>query len=282
MLVLALIVIAACKDEESKPPRAPDAAPPAAPAPVDQPIPDDAPRARLVNVHHGGGAVDVWLVGTRRYKPAQLAAGIAPGQASPWFGVPPGRTTSVVAAGAGADGTSLGSVEWPGFPFDPLPAGTAAVTTLVRTDHDGAATLTRPAAIGDPAKGFLPAPAEGQVVVGIALESLYPREKEIRDGETYMVRPWDAVWVADRTKHCLTPLELPGQRPFAYLSIDDGGGAVSVPAATRTLQLHAEPGCAKRPLGTVELPAATGGAVLVVVHSGDGKTLESIVLPFEP
>ena len=272
-IVLALLaVLAACKDDPAPARRQHDAAPaPPPPPPVDQEIPEDAPRARLVNLQEQ--PVDVWLAPTRRFRPVRLAEGVGFGAASPWLAVPADRTTTIVEAGAGPDAQSLGSIDGDG----PL-----SITTLVPIEGMGFGTITRVVAHPDPSQVPLPPVADGTAQVVVALEALYARHEEHRDGESYMVRPWNVLFVDAGKKPCLTPLPQPGVREAAYLAVDESGGVVTVPPGTRRLRFHAEPGCKGKPLATVDLDLTAGERALVAAFTRDHKTLEALAIPLAP
>jgi hypothetical protein len=231
---------------------------------------------RVVNLWVGPqGAtqtVDVWGRRTFTNGPVLLVEGLGFGEASPYFGVPPGYVVEIVGAGAGPDGISLGGV---------LASRERSRITTVFTNADETGTPEAWAVFeSDPTGSFgapaPPAAGSGLVVLQQANTDAFRTSLEAAGiSDSYYVGDGSGECIPQRIESTgLAPAILGGTQPVAY-EVEPG-------AFTFELYPWTDPArCQATPVAQFEIAAAADEAVIGLLYTRDGTTLELMRLPID-
>ncbi len=231
-------------------------------------------RTRVVNLWAGPGAgsqsLDVWARRTFASGPVLLAAALDFGAASEYFAAPVNQDVVVVGAGAGPDGLELARV---------VTAGDGEQFTLIVTNDDDAGAIRASTVFevdpdGANAPPAPPSDGNGLVVIYAPNPSAFESSLTLAIGAA-------AFYVGD------------GRGVCAHQRIEDRGFAPTVLGGTQNVELDLPPGpsrltlhawpsldeCTQPSLLDVDVDAVAGSAVLVLVFSRDGTTIEALQLP---
>jgi hypothetical protein len=245
---------------------------------IDELPPPDASafvgRNRVVNLWVGAGGVtqtiDVWARRSFTNGPVLLASGLTFGSASGYVAAPVNQSVVIVGAGAGPDGLELASV---------FNAGDGEQITTVFTNDDDTGAVWAPNLFEvdpDGASSPPPPPSDGNGLVYV----FAPNAGSFESSLTLAIGA-AAFYVGDGTGRCVIQrIEAAGFAPSIL------GGTQNVqldlPPGRAYLTLHAWPSadeCAQPSLLDVDVEVVAGSAVLVLVFSRDGTSIEALQLP---
>jgi hypothetical protein len=230
--------------------------------------------SRVVNLWVGpNGAtqtVDVWGRRTFTNGPVLLVERLEFGEVSDYFGVPPGYVVEIVGAGAGPDGLPLGGV---------LASRDLSRITTVFTNADEAGTpeawaifeVDTTGSFGAPQ---LPAAGRGLVVLQQANTDAFRTSLESAGvSDSYYVGDGSGACIPQRAEATgQAPAILGGTQPVAY-EIEPGGLAFELYPWTDPAR------CEASPVAEFEVEVAADQAVIGLLYTRDGATLELLRLP---
>ena len=273
-----------CRSPPTRPPSRPSTRPSTgvdgttAGTAIDELPPPDASafvgRNRVVNLWVGAGGatqtIDVWARRSFTNGPVLLASDLAFGSASDYVSAPVNQSVVIVGAGAGPDGLELAGVFSAGdgeqittiFTNDD-DTGAVWAPNLFEVDPDGASSPPRP-------------PSDGNGLV-----YLYAPNTGSFESSLTLAIGAAAFYVGDGTGRCATQrIEADGFAP----SILGGTQHVQLdlPPGVARLSLHAWPSadeCGQPSLLDLDVDVVPGSAVLVLVFSRDGESIETLQLP---
>jgi hypothetical protein len=231
-------------------------------------------RNRVANLWVGQGGitqmVDVWARRTFTNGPVLLAEGLPFGAASEYFAAPANHSIVVVGAGAGPDGLELASM---------LDAGDGKQITMIFTNDDDTGRAWAPNVFEvDPSGANSPPspPSDGNGLV-----YLYAPNTRSFESSLNLAIGAAAFYVGDAAGDC------------AKQRIEDDGFAASVLGGAQNVQLDLPPGparlslhawpsadeCSQPSLLDIGVDVVPGSAVMVLVFSRDGASIEALQLP---
>lgn len=243
------------------------------------PPPDEADfvgSTRLVNLYVDdegeNRVIDIWAHRSFTNGPVLLAEEIGYGEVSDRFGAPTGMSVVIVEHGAGPDAEQIGSL------FNPQEG--EVTTHIYQWEETGATTGVHWEIAPEP-HDDVPEPAEaGKALLILRAGQLSAHEEALDD--TYGGRSFDVGAVG--VDGCL-----PQQR------VVDAGFSPSVLGGTQPTLHDVEPGiieltfhrwpgdseCEEEPmLGPIEVDLPADAATLVLLHTPDLETIETLVLPW--
>ncbi len=231
-------------------------------------------ETRVVNLWPGadgtGQEVDVWGRRTFSNGPILLAEGLSLGEISEPFGVPPGYAVEIVGAGAGPDGLALAGV---------LAAsrGERVITVFTNADDRGTAesfTISEVDPSGTLGAPAAPAGGSGLLVLRQANTDAFADDLEAAGSS-------DSFYIGDGSGECLRQrTEDTGVAPAVL------GGTQSIEieftTSTAAIDLYSwrmPDRCATPPVASFVVDVPVGSAVLGLVFSRDGHSLELMPIP---
>lgn len=229
---------------------------------------------RVVNLWVGPDAttqtVDVWGRRTFSNGPVLLVEQLGFGEVSDYFGVPPGYVVEIVGAGAGPDGLSLGGV---------LASRDRSRITTVFTNADPAGRPEAWAIFEFETTGSFgapqpPAPGRGLVVLQQANTDAFRTGLESAGvSDSYYVGDGSGVCIRQRIEATgQAPAILGGTQPVAY-EVEPGRLAFELYPWTDPAR------CEAVPVAEFDVDVAADEAVVGLLYTRDGATLELLQLP---